>query len=151
MRGCEAIENFSDAVFHADSVVHRCFRRCCSVFLLSIRSLSVDLQASLLFPCVTSKRFFELMLSQCHFYVTSLVIFRVYISSWDLDWLIRQQTTATAGEPSLGTPHVMNKGNRQKWTLTRTILLYHLTAVQCFLSQLFIVVNNLLFLTFCCK
>lgn len=46
MRGCEAIENFSDAVFHADSVVHRCFRRRCSVFLLSIRSLSVDLQAS---------------------------------------------------------------------------------------------------------
>lgn len=51
------------------------------MFLLKIESLSVELQVSLQFVCVTKERFFELMLHLCHLCVASSVIFSVYISS----------------------------------------------------------------------
>lgn len=114
--------------------------------------MSSELQVSPQFLCVTKKRFFELILYLYHLYVASSVIISVYIGAGILIGCISQYTTATAEGTSVGMHSVIDyKQSKQKLILTYAILLCHFMAVLCFPPQLFIIVNNLLFLTFCCK
>lgn len=134
IRECEYAKNFSDAVINY-FIVNKCFRISLSMFLLKIGSISVELQVSLQFLCITKKRFFEPLFCLGHLNVASSVTFRVYISCWDLDQLhmLSQNTTATAEGPSFGTHSVIDyKQSKQELILTHAILLCHFMAVLCF-------------------
>lgn len=148
IRGCEYVENFSD-VIPGNFVVKLNVLGYCGLkgkaCLWNCKSPS----SSYVSPRRGS-------LSWCYAYAASVSLqvsfFSVCISSWDLICSMGRYTTATAEGPKFGV-HSVNRLQAKQTKGDPHICRPSVSFYGCFVfsPQLFIIVNNLPFLTFCCK